>query len=666
MTLANKNGAELVAANATPKDEPKNIVARKRTGSGKAPAILPDPETFDAVVPAELKRNNVVWCSELREGGTDPETHSTKVLFTNTGNRASSTDPNTWFEYSPGAVREALAAGYDGLGTVMTGDGLAGVDIDDCVEAGRIKPEAQRIVDRLASYTEFTPSGTGVRVFVKATMDNLEGHRFNCGDFEVEFYDRGRFFTVTGQHVPGTPATIEPRQAELEQVHAETKARKAAPATRAIVAKAPAAFDKLFAGDVDYLADRYPSSDPGKVYDASRADQALANILARKFDGNYDSIEAVFSASELGKRDKWNREDYRRTTIEKAIANCVTTPAHEANGNVDPDDWRSLFHTYEETVNAPPLKFAVEGFLQEAGITFFGGLAGHGKTLIMLNVVKALLEGGKLWNHFRVNGTSKRVLYLVPESGLGPFVYRLKLFGLLDYVKTGRLFYRTLSARDGMRVSLGDPRILKAAEGADVFLDTAIRFMTGEENSASDHRAFADLLFNLQGAGARTIVGAHHSPKAFETREMITLENALRGSGDVGAMLATCWAVKQINAEANRLFVKNVKARDFDSCKPFEIEGRPWIDQTGAFKMTAPPGTAVMPAQNHGKPQKWELARALRRDGNTLADIASKLQVGLRTVERWNSEGKLDSKKPASSDDGTGLNDDDLPFEAVS
>src|SRR5438034_11837327 len=62
-----------------------------------------------------------------------------------------------------------------------------------------------------------------------------------------------------------------------------------------------------------------------------------------------------------------------------------------------PDDWRSLFHTYEETVNAPPITMAIEGFLQEESITLIGGLATNGKTLVMLATVQTLLEGGKLF-----------------------------------------------------------------------------------------------------------------------------------------------------------------------------------------------------------------------------------------------------------------------------
>lgn len=193
-------------------------------------------------------------------------------------------------------------------------------------------------------------------------------------------------------------------------------------------------------------------------------------------------------------------------------------------------DWRSLFHTYDETMNAPPLKFAIEGFLQEDGITYLGGLAGHGKTLIMLNQAKSLLEGTPLFGYepFKVTRMSDRVLYLVPESGLGPFVHRLKLFGLTEHVKSGRLFYRTMTAIE-QKTSLVDPRLLRAAEGADVFLDTAIRFMEGDENSSSDNRVFANTLFKLQSVGTRTITGAHHSPKGFANKEQMTLENTLRG-----------------------------------------------------------------------------------------------------------------------------------------
>src|SRR5262249_20251346 len=77
-------------------------------------------------------------------------------------------------------------------------------------------------------------------------------------------------------------------------------------------------------------------------------------------------------------------------------------------------DWRALFHSYDDVINAPPARFAIDGFLQEEGITLIGGLAGHGKTLCMLAMVRALLEGGKLFDHFDVPARAERVIYLIP------------------------------------------------------------------------------------------------------------------------------------------------------------------------------------------------------------------------------------------------------------
>jgi hypothetical protein len=41
----------------------------------------------------------------------------------------------------------------------------------------------------------------------------------------------------------------------------------------------------------------------------------------------------------------------------------------------------------------------------------------------MLAMVRALLEGGKLFHHFQVNQAATRVLYLIPECGLSPIRY---------------------------------------------------------------------------------------------------------------------------------------------------------------------------------------------------------------------------------------------------
>jgi hypothetical protein len=316
----------------------------------------------------------------------------------------------------------------------------------------------------------------------------------------------------------------------------------------------------------------------------------------------------------------------------------------KGGGTVE-QDWRALFHTRTEIENAPPLNFAIDGFLQEEGITLIGGLAGHGKTLCMLAMVRALLEQGNLFTKFRATRASNRVLYLIPEAGIGPFSARLRTFRLMDYLDD-RLFVQTLSAKTPL--TLTDPRLLKAAEGADIFLDTAVRFMQGDENDASEQRAFAESLFNLQAAGARTITGAHHSPKAFSKDTFMSLENVLRGSGDIGAMLCTAWGLKQIDPTSNSIYIGNVKPRDFQPCEPFIIRGRPSLDQTGYFEMTHPPGFAGSLSEHianvgrpttAGKDEKQTEARKLRDQGMSYRDIAEALEVKVPTLHRWLKEG---------------------------
>ncbi|HKH39169.1 MAG TPA: hypothetical protein VKA82_18605, partial [Rubrobacter sp.] len=92
---------------------------------------------------------------------------------------------------------------------------LCGVDLDKCLdpETGKLDGWAREVIEELDSYTEISPSGKGVHVLVRATLP--EG-RNRKGRFEA--YDRGRYFTVTGKHLAGTPQTIEVRQEALQSV----------------------------------------------------------------------------------------------------------------------------------------------------------------------------------------------------------------------------------------------------------------------------------------------------------------------------------------------------------------------------------------------------------------------------------------------------------------
>ena len=176
--------------------------------------------TFHSL-PDDLKHLDrwLLWKVEQRKG------KSTKVPYQANDNLASSTDASTWTTFGK-AVAAFERGGFAGLGLVFNGDGIIGVDLDKVIdEAGNIEPWAGEIVRRLDSYTEISPSGRGVHVIVRATMP-AGGNRRDA----VEIYATGRYFTMTGNRWEGTPATVERRDAELAEAHAQHVARPAAKA----------------------------------------------------------------------------------------------------------------------------------------------------------------------------------------------------------------------------------------------------------------------------------------------------------------------------------------------------------------------------------------------------------------------------------------------------
>ncbi|MDP8952211.1 MAG: phage/plasmid primase, P4 family, partial [Actinomycetota bacterium] len=289
---------------------------------------------FPENIPEELRRRPqwVNWRLERR--GDD----LTKIPYSpRTGERAKSTDLATWatFEESTRGVRED---GYSGVGFVFcSGDPYVGIDLDECrnPETGELESWAEKIVREMDSYTEFSPSGSGVHVIIRGQLP--KGWR-NRKD-KVEVYDKGRFFTITGKVREDTPRTFNDRQAQLEEMFAPILGPDRSALGRRpdadhsdltdltdeeILRKAAAAgngpkFQCLWAGD---------TSD----YDShSDADLALASMIAFWTGPDEARIERIFSESALADRDKWRkRQDYRTRTIRYALKGMTDfyTPPH--------------------------------------------------------------------------------------------------------------------------------------------------------------------------------------------------------------------------------------------------------------------------------------------------------------------------------------------------
>src|SRR5215217_770861 len=275
-------------------------------------------------------RQWVCWRSEERNG------KPTKVPYSPlTGQRASSKDPETWTSYEE-AVIVCKEHGYDGIGFVFTvEDDLCGVDLDGCLdpETGEIEGWAQGIIEELDSYTEMSPSGTGVHILVRAKLPERRNRK---GRFEA--YDRGRYFTITGKHLAGTPQTIENRQEELRSVVRRVFGEESAnghcdPVTaperknngfsdEEVIEKAcsesSGKFNRLWRGDMS----DYPLK-PGGEADHSSADDGFVHKLW-SYTQDEEQIKRIHALSGLHRSEKSGRRpDYLERSINRARENVT-------------------------------------------------------------------------------------------------------------------------------------------------------------------------------------------------------------------------------------------------------------------------------------------------------------------------------------------------------
>lgn len=127
----------------------------------------------------------------------------------------------------PAFDRDGKPVQFGGVGYLVTGRqaqgkaanvfepaGVVGVDLDHCRDAstGEIAPWAAEVIAQLDSYTEVSPSGTGLRVMVRADLaEDVQDH--NRG---IEIYGgtSARFVTITGQHYAGSPRDVRAPKGE--------------------------------------------------------------------------------------------------------------------------------------------------------------------------------------------------------------------------------------------------------------------------------------------------------------------------------------------------------------------------------------------------------------------------------------------------------------------
>lgn len=288
-------------------------------------------------IPAELRDRHqwVAWKAAIVSSKDGPRT--TKHPYRSARDKADSTDPTTWLSFEQ-ACALVDHDGMDGIGFVFCDDDpYVGIDLDKCFDSdsGEIEPWAASVIENLDSYTELSPSGRGFHIIVRGRLPP-EGRRKG----RLEMYETGRYFTMTGNRWPDSPADIVNRQEALltlharvfAEQHAERPPARSAPSSTAATnlddnalidhamrAKNGSAFQRLWEGDHG----DYPSQ--------SEADAALCALLAFWTGRDAGRMDRLFRQSGLY-RKKWDQKrgakTYGQRTIDRAVERCreIYTP----------------------------------------------------------------------------------------------------------------------------------------------------------------------------------------------------------------------------------------------------------------------------------------------------------------------------------------------------
>lgn len=295
---------------------------------------------------------------------------------------ASSTKASQWASFNEAvnaigktATVKDKSGTVEGIGFVFrpqkdTDTGICGIDLDHIINpnTGEINTAALDIIKSMDSYTEYSPSGTGVHIYYYGAnhpewKNKIEG-ALGIGTC-LEMYQTARYFTVTGK-VFGEPKPIAEREiqaAEIQSRHAPK------PQEKPIIAPSVEKYAITALSD-DEVIDKASKSKSGTKFtallggdlsdynnDQSRADQALCNILAFWCSGDTRQMDRIFRNSGL-MREKWDEKrganTYGEITLNEAVAKCKEFYSPNYKRTKAVEDFKQMLPSGNMTIRGIP------------------------------------------------------------------------------------------------------------------------------------------------------------------------------------------------------------------------------------------------------------------------------------------------------------------------
>ena len=469
--------------------------------------------------------------------------------FGRQGNAADRAKLTTFAAARTAAVRR----GFTGVGLALMPEfGVVALDFDHCVgEDKTLPPEVLDIVSR--TYAEYSPSGAGIRAFLKGDLGNNKSFVNEDNAYGFESFSSNGFVTFTGRALPfTTPLNLSDTIAPVDE-GILALCRKRFGDRLSTGSSTTSSFLENYEPPVGvnaeeiaaYLSDLDPSmgrdgwvrvgmaihhETDGEGFDLW--DEWSAG--GQQYPGT-DALQTQWSS--FDRRDPTSRQITMRSVLKMSAEvrtlkgepprsfDEISRAAEEARENNPAPDmttyrssdaWEGRYRlqAVSDFANRPPPRWIIKGLLPEADLAVLFGASGAGKSFVALDVAIAIALG-RPWRGCKVR--QGRVVYIAAEGG-GGVSLRLQAYAKHNAVDLSEV---------PMAIIHDSPNLLKVedikdlvaavvdAGPSDLIICDTFAQMTpgGNENSGEDMGLALKHARSLRDATGAMIMLVHHSGK---------------------------------------------------------------------------------------------------------------------------------------------------------
>lgn len=350
-----------------------------------------------------------------------------------TGKNAQSNIPETFSDFETAC--NALEKGqYEGLG-INIHNGFSAIDIDHCIdEKGELSGMAKDIITKMGSYTEISPSGTGIHIIF--TMHDFlfdkEAYYINNQKIGLEVYIAGatkKFITITGNAINDNDIADNPT--DLQEILEKYMLKPQSPASNfnsiSIPTNSKICYLQIGLEKDKKLIDYWNGN--RTLRSESENDMGFMSKLLYWTNGNVDEAIKAFRASPYASQKdpahqkKMDRLDYLPGLAKKAMPSEFASQSNAEYQNQQKlKKKQEQKKSYQEIklvsaqdlqkVELPPVRYLIEDLLPQ-GTSILTAASKIGKSWLVLDMGLQIAAGGYFFNK-RTESTG--VLYLALED----------------------------------------------------------------------------------------------------------------------------------------------------------------------------------------------------------------------------------------------------------